>query len=201
MGLQRFAKFQELLRHGHYPRKMGFKTSAGEINVFANRMRLARSFGGIDLEGYSETTVLGYQGFLRVFLTHSALECFMRINFASTNIDNLGPSIEGFHPEAVHKEFIEKDKKGLLFNFLYEKVENRLKPKLSDFRDGKNTNVGYLSASIRHIFAHGHLTAHTAGINPRNIDTICTSVSVFLIDYMDNEFTKKIDGYCTKVAS
>lgn len=65
MGLQGFIKFHELLTEGHSPEMMGFGTQvcAGDINRFAARVRLARSFQGIKLDEYSSKTVSGYDAF------------------------------------------------------------------------------------------------------------------------------------------
>lgn len=104
-----------------------------------------------------------------------------------------------YNPEKVIQKFVEKDKKSLLYDFLYEKINKNLKPKLRDCRNYNSTNVPYISASIRHIFAHGHLCAHSNGVNPKNVYSICTSISDFLLTFMDAEFAKKIDEYYSKV--
>ena len=200
MGLQRFAKFQELLRTGHHPRAMGFTVRAGDINIFANRMRLARSFRGIQLDGYADDTVLGYNAFFQMLLTHSALECFLDLN-GLKSVDQIGDLLKPYGPEKVIQIFIEKDRDGRLFTFLHKRIEERLKPKLEACRNRTSTNVGYISASVRHIFAHGHLTANANRINPRNVYTICNVTSDFLLDFMDREFTKKIDAYCARVGT
>src|SRR6266508_5890712 len=192
MGLQRFAKFQELIRSGHYPRAMGFAVRVGDINIFANRIRLARSFRGIQLDGYTDNTVLGYNAFFQMLLTHSALECFLKLN-GLKSVGQLEDLLKPYKPEPVIETFIEKDRDGRLFTFLHDHVEERLKPKLEACRNRTSTNVGYILASIRHIFAHGHLTANANRINPRNVYTICKVTSDFLLDFMEREFAKKID--------
>jgi hypothetical protein len=198
MGLQRFAKFQELLRTGHYPRAMGFAVRAGDINIFANRMRLDRSFQGIQLDGYTDDTVLGYNAFFQMLLTHSALECFLDLN-GLKNVDQIDDLLKPYEPEKVIQVFIEKDKQGRFFTFLSERVNPKLKANLMTCRNRDSTNVGYISASVRHIFAHGHLTANANRINPRNVYTICIVTSDFLLSFMDSEFTKKIDAYCANI--
>ena len=200
MGLQRFATFQELRRSGHYPRAMGFAVRVGDINIFANRIRLARSFRGIQLDGYTDNTVLGYNAFFQMLLTHSALECFLKLN-GLKSVGQLEDLLKPYKPEPVIETFIEKDRDGRLFTFLHKRIEERLKPKLEACRNGTSTNVGHISASVRHIFAHGHLTANANRINPRNVYTICKVTSDFLLDFMDREFTKKIDAYCARVGT
>lgn len=162
-------------------------------------MRLAKNFKGINLEGYSQETNSGYNAFFLVFLTHSALERFVEIN--SLELDALDFLMAPYNPEKVIQKFVEKDKKGLLYNFIYERINKKLKVKLSDCRNYNSTNVAYICASIRHIFAHGHLCAHSNGVNPKNVYSICTSISDFLLTFMDAEFAKKIEEYCSKIYS
>ncbi len=199
MELQGFAKFHQLLKLDPNPSSIGFgsKVRAGDIIRFASRVRLAKNFTGINLEGYSQETNSGYNAFFLVFLTHSALERFVEIN--SLELDTLGSLMAPYNPEKVIQKFVEKDKKGLLYNFIYERINKKLKVKLSDCRNYNSTNVAYISASIRHIFAHGHLCAHSNGVNPKNVYYICTSISDFLLTFMDAEFAKKIDEYHSKV--
>jgi hypothetical protein len=108
---------------------------------------------------------------------------------------------QSYNPEKVIQEFVKKDKKDLFYNFLYKRVNNKLKLKLSDCRSYNSTNVAHISASIRHIFAHGHLCAHSNGINPKDVYSICISVSDFLLKFMDAEFAKKIEDYYNKVCT
>jgi hypothetical protein len=198
-GLQGFAKFCQLVRLNHNLESIGFssKVSVGDINRFNSRVKLARNFRGIDLEGYNPETISGYDGFFQVFLTHSALERFLKIN--SLNLHELETWIAPYHPEKVIQEFVDKDPAKLLYKFLYKHLDKeRQKTKLSDCRNFKNKNLAYISASIRHIFAHGHLCANSNKIKPENVNMICVLLSDFLIDFMDAEFTKKIEDYYAK---
>lgn len=196
MGLTTFKLYQELLKKAHYkPDKMGFKCEAGDINEFANRVRLVRSFRGLHLEGYRDDTVAGYNAFLLIFLTHSALERFREI-FGVESDTGLSPMLLPYQPKTVADEFVAGDPKRLLFDFMYERLDNkRLREHLSRIYDGDEDNIAHLSASIRHIFAHGHLTAHAHGINPRKVNNSCARLSNFIIDFMDAEFTKTVKEY------
>jgi hypothetical protein len=199
MELQGLAKFHQLLKLDPNPSSIGFgsKVRAGDIIRFASRVRLAKNFKGINLEGYSQETNYGYNAFFSVFLTHSALERFVEIN--TLDLDALDSLMAPYNPEKVIQKFVEKDKKGLLYDFLDDKINKKLKVKLNDCRNYKSTNVAYVSASIRHIFAHGHLCAHSNGVNPKNVHSICASISDFLLTFMDAEFAKKIDESYSKL--
>jgi len=197
MGLQRFAKYQELLRTGHCTPRMGFTGKAGDINIFSNRVRLAKAFQGIQLDSYSEPTTTGYNGFMRVFLVHSALECFLKLMYGKNQLDELNIVVPKYDADSVMQEFCTRDSKGLLYNFLHERVNPKLQTKLHDIREGRCSNTAYISASIRHIFAHGELTANANKINPKQVGKICFVLSDHLLAVMDGEFTRKIDEYCT----
>ena len=51
----------------------------------------------------------------------------MEINALGKKLDVLGPLMTEYHPETVIHEFANRDKKDILFKFLHEKVEYRLK--------------------------------------------------------------------------
>ena len=205
MGLERYARFQELRGQGHVPRQMGFKATTGEITVLSNRIRLARAFKGLILEGYSDKTVAGYSAFVQIVLTHSALECFMDVQGLTKRKGNpqwdlLTDLMAPHEPHHVVALFNSKDKKGKFFDYLHSHLDSdTLKTKFTSCREGNLPNIAYISASIRHIFAHGHLTANASGINPQYVNAICQSTSDFLIKFMDYEFSKVIDAYCTKI--
>src|SRR5262245_52699671 len=79
MGMQGCAIFIRLLKEGHSPEQMGLKATAGEFARWSSRVKLARNFRGLQVNEYSERTLLGYNAFFRVFLTHSALERYIAI--------------------------------------------------------------------------------------------------------------------------
>jgi hypothetical protein len=193
MGLSAFKAYQTLLKQGYHPPQMGFKCRAGDINQFAYRLRLARAFRGLNLEGYSEKTIEGYNGFFQIFLTHSSLERFLEIN--DYQINQLGTILEPYDPQIIIVEFRATDPKDRFYKFLYERINKRLKKKLERIYYGDETNIAYLSASIRHIFAHGHLTAHASGINPTRVCSFCNDLSDFMIEFMDAQFSKKIHDF------
>jgi hypothetical protein len=202
-GLQGFGKFQQLLKLDRDLTEIGFGASVkvGDITRFNSRVRLANNFVGINLKGYEEKTISGYNGFFQIFLTHSALERFLELNGMGSNLALLGPLMAPYQPEKVIYEFLEKDKSHRLYNFLHERVNPKLKDNLNDCLSLKNSNLAYISAAIRHIFAHGELCAYSNNVYPPDAYKICMSISSFLIDFMDAEFTKKIDGYYSQNAA
>jgi hypothetical protein len=90
------------------------------------------------------------------------------------------------------------DRAGKFYTFLHERVNSSLKVKLTKCRDGRSVNVGHVSAAIRHIFAHGHLTARSYGLSHKSTQRSCKLVSDFLLDFIDNHFDSVLDDYCTR---
>ena len=192
MGLRSFKAFQTLRRNRYHAGKiLGTAVKTGTVNRFASRMGVARAFRGIELEGIGEATTTGYNAFFQILLTHSALELFMEVyGLDKRNFDLLWPTMQAYEPETVIAIFRENDPDDKFYTFLCEKLNPRLADKLRHCIQGDELNVAYISASIRHIFAHGHLSANVNGVRPRRIGQICTAVSDFMLDYMDSEFGK-----------
>lgn len=194
MGLQDFARFNALYRKGHDPNRMGFHATAGDITRLSYRMKLARGFRGLDVEDYSADSIEGYNAFFRVFLTHSVLEQYLEVT--KHKLDDVESALAPFDPKVVIDCFFQNDPNDKLYKFLCSKLTNkRLKTNLMDCRVGKSVNVAYISASIRHIFAHGHLTANAKGINPKKIHVGCKTICDCLLNFIDHDFSKRIYEY------
>lgn len=86
------------------------------------------------------------------------------------------------------------DRKDLLYGFMHGRVNRPLQDRLRRCKSGESANVSYLSASIRHIFAHGDLSAGANGLRSSNLQPLCISVSDFLLNFIDVEFAKKVDA-------
>ena len=47
-------------------------------------------------------------------------------------------------------------------------------------------------AGIRHIYVHGHLTAHPNGCTSENVETICHAISDFLLSGIRDDFARRL---------
>jgi len=202
MGLTSFKTFCSLPQR-FKPQAIGFACDIGTINRLSARMGLAKSFQGIQLEGYSPATVRGYNALFRVFLTHSALECFCEVYGYSTSWPKMGqdltPVIALYDPAPVMQIFRERDNQDKLYGFLQKHLKGKsLLKDLKDCKDCTSENIIAVSAAIRHVFAHGLLTANANDMNPRAAHAIGTGVASFLFGVMDAEFTKTVEAYCKK---
>ena len=197
MSLTSFNTFQQLSRHSA-PKAMGFACGPGTINRLNARMSLARGFRGIQLEGYTAATTRGYNALFRVFLTHSALECFCEVCGLPTKWPEMGralePLVASSGPEEVMRRFREQDRGDRLFTFLCRHNRGQsLNADLVACKAGRSHNVVAVSAAIRHVFAHGVLTAHANGMSPRTTDEIGTAVAGFVFTLIDHEFTRRVE--------
>jgi hypothetical protein len=202
MGLTSFKTFCSLPQR-FKPQAIGFACDIGTINRFSARMGLVKSFQGIQLDGYKEATVRGYNALFRVFLTHSALECFCEVYGYSRGSSKMGqdlaPVIALYDPTPVIRVFRERDNQDKLYSFLQKHLTSKTLIKdLKGCKDCTSDNIVAVSAAMRHVFAHGVLTANANEMNPRAAHEIGTAVATFLFDVMDAEFTKTVEAYCAK---
>jgi hypothetical protein len=49
-----------------------------------------------------------------------------------------------------------------------------------------------LPASNRHIYVHGHLTAHPNGCTSENVEMICHAISDFLLNAIQEDFARRL---------
>jgi hypothetical protein len=193
MPNQGFAIFVRLLKKGHSSGQMNLKGTDGDVSRWNSRVKLARNFRGIQVESCTDRTLKGYNAFFQVFLTHSALERYLAIIGARD--DQIESILEPHDPERVVKDFFMLDKEGKLFEFLHKWVNPKLRARLTACRDGTCCNVCHLSAAVRHIFAHGHMTATSNEMNPTHVAAACGAISEFLLDFMEDDFTFRMGEF------
>lgn len=175
-------------------RPLGFKGSKFDFYRFANRFRLATSFRGMDLEGFSPETTNGYGALTRVFLTWSAFEGYTEL------ADDQAPpyrTLLAHHPRHHIKDLAKlcrmQDPENKLGAFLTEHAQSA--PQvifLTKFQEGMDLAVLTHAACIRHIFAHGRLTAHPNGLPAENMTTICNALSGFITDFIRSDFDRRV---------
>jgi hypothetical protein len=196
MGFKSFKTFQELLKRGYVPKRIGFPKdiSAGDINRLNTRVRIARDFDSIVIKDLGKDSTLGYEAFFRVFLAHAALERFAKV-IGYKDVYKIPEDILEPHGAKEVFETIQKcDAKRKLYDFIYERLEPKLQGNFAACYNGECKKTTYISAAIRHTFAHGHLSAQANGITPNNMSKICSALSIHLLEFMDHEFTIRIEA-------
>jgi hypothetical protein len=179
---------------GHVdPRQYGLKATNDDINRWAARYRAARAFGGVLLEGYSNSTSEGYSGFCKVFFVWSAFERFLPI--VGLEQVSSGRLFKNEDSESIGRRVLELDRNERLYGFIYDRCNNKNQEELQKWRSKELGNFTYLLSAVRHVFVHGHLTPHADGANPVKSAKICNIISDHVLDVMDNEFTRLIDSF------
>lgn len=179
---------------GDSTRPLGFKGSKFDFYRFANRFRLATSFRGMDLEGFTPETAMGYGALTRVFFSWSAFEGYTEL------ADDPAPpyrSLFAHHPRHHIRDLAkfcrEQDPQNLLGEFLKEYSQSGYQVAfLEKFRAGNDLAVLTHAACIRHIFAHGRLTAHPNGLPSENMSAICDALNRFITDFIRSDFQRRV---------
>jgi len=193
-ALPGFTRAREIVKGaGDKIQPFGFVGTKFDFYRFANRLRLATSFRRMELDGFTEETSLGYDSLTRVFFTWSAFEGYAEL------VRDLPPFriLFGQYPKRHIWELAAKcrelDPENKLGAFLVEHSQKQIHMDfLENFRNGNDFAVLTHAACIRHIFAHGRLTAHPNGLPAENLRGICNALSDFLIDFVRNDFSRRL---------
>ena len=172
---------------------LGFVGTKFDFYRFANRLRLAACFGGLHLKGFGDDTAAGYDALTQVFFTWSAFERY-------ADLANDRPpfrSLFAHHSRSKFRELASQcraqDPEHKLVDFL---ITQTLLPvhetHLRRYREGHDFSVLTLAACIRHIFAHGHLTANPYRLPAGNLVLICCLLNDFLLDFMRSDFLRRL---------
>lgn len=175
------------------PSQLGFVGSAGDLNRFWSRYRLAKSFQSISLDSYTAETTEGYSALFRVFLAYSAFE--QLLDCCGLNLPGVEPLLPPYKPseceEAIRKVEHYDSFLGVVMKHL-DRVAHRTQ--LENFLSGKPCNVLYVAAGIRHIFAHGKLTPNSGAGFTAPAQQISTILCEFLFHVMDGEFSGRLSA-------
>lgn len=196
--LTSYKEFHDLLRLGKTPSDLGFSNSisAGDIIRFASRYKAAKSFQGIILEGFTSETTHGYSGLFKLFLCWSTFEQFLEI--CGLKQKQTTDLFDAYNAAALCEEIKAFDKGTAFYSFILSKVDKYHKSEIEKLFANQPLNSSYLASGIRHIFAHGYLSPHANGSQPKNVVKICNLISDFLLNIIDLEFSKQISIYAVK---
>jgi zinc transporter ZupT len=76
------------------------------------------------------------------------------------------------------------------YDFVTPRVNEKHQSRVQEFANGTLTNPTYLASAVRHLFAHGHLTAHAGGTLTEHVDRVCEILFEFHLKVMDGEFSR-----------
>lgn len=173
-------------------RPLGLTGDKFEFYRFVNRYRMAVRFAGVKLEGFEQDTVDGYSALTRAFLTWSVFERY-------AELADLTPPFRGFLSHVPKIEFsklaqiIEShDPAWKLFDFLRAQATPANRASLDNFRKGERREVIFYASAIRHIYVHGHLTAHPNGCKSPEVAVIADALSQYLLDWIGADFRRRL---------
>ncbi len=149
---------------------------------------------GIKLDRYNNDTISGYDSLFKTFLAYSAFELFLELigQEQKTLLGLLTPH----DPAKQIKMVVTKDKGRHFYSFLHKHLDRpNAKKQLSNVYNGNSQNITYIASSIRHIFAHGHLSAHANKCQPVTVNEICDITFRFHMKVMDDEFSRIVSAY------
>lgn len=186
-----WAQVDALLGAYRAPSSFGFTGSAGDLNRFWSRYRLAKSFREIAVDHFVPDTVQGYSSLFRVFLVWSAFEHLMRIT--GNNLGTMAARLTPYDPDAFAAAIrATPDYHRFLSVVLAELDRKPYIDNLTAFLAGNPSNILAVPAAIRHIFAHGKLTPNSGTGNVGAANAISASSCEFLFRVMDGEFLQRL---------
>jgi hypothetical protein len=185
-------KFRRLIDAGKTASDFGFALPNEHTFRFCQRFRVSKSFEGVKLTGYSTSTVGGYSALFKILLTWSAFESFLKL--IDRRQDACGTLLAPYDPEGRIHRIRGIDHKEKFYLFLSGQVNPTHKQELVRYFNNRPFNITYLASAVRHIFAHGSLTAHPNHAQPATIKQISNVLCDFLLHVLDSEFTKHVDA-------
>lgn len=146
-----------------------------ELNRFAARFRLGKSYQGLSLADYPEASVSAYSSVLGVFLAYSALEqLYQAVGNPKSKIANEW----AIYDADVYKKLRRSTR---ILGFLQEKVTSKsLKNEIGKFIEGQDKNILPICQAVRHLVAHGVMTIHSRKVKPQTMENFCKQLTEVL---------------------
>src|SRR6266705_1441802 len=120
-----WSRWLELSGQGTTPQSLELPptTSKAALQTFASRFRVAKSFRGLTLEGYSDRTLEAYAALFRLFLTWSAFEQFMHV--LGCKQANIESRIRDYGPLALVDELRRIDPSMTFHKFVEPRLDRK----------------------------------------------------------------------------
>ncbi|NNC90611.1 MAG: hypothetical protein HKN82_19310 [Akkermansiaceae bacterium] len=169
-----------------------YKGSKFDFYRFANRFRMAVRFRGISLAEFGEETEAGYSALTRVFFVWSVFERYSELAGDPPPYRQLLSLVPRIKLAALADHIERHDPERRLFDFLYEQSLEQNRGFLDRYRDGDRRGVVFYAAAIRHIYVHGHLTAHPNKCAAGNVESICHHLADFILELIRDDFSRRL---------
>lgn len=166
------------------------------INRFVARYRLAKSFKGMEFEGYRDATVSAYNTIFQLFLSYSALDILFKGIKKNKHIAKYKKSI--YSIKVKDADLANRLKKNTAFmEMLIENIlDETTKIELQRFCDEpERINMMGIARGCRHLTAHGEMSAAgSTALNKKNAADL-KMLSDLVLAAADNAFTEFVDSF------
>jgi hypothetical protein len=185
-----WGRWSDLVRSGRGPSALGLDCSHADLNRFAARFRVARSFQSVGLVDYSAGTIAGYSGLFHVFLAWSAVDSYLRLMHLRQS--DCAPWSERYLPARLAASVRRLDRNDRFYSFVASKVRHDAKVQLAQYLSNRPFNQTYLASTVRHIFAHGDLTPSASNAEPTAVQSICRLVVRAHLRLLSDDFRARV---------
>ena len=170
---------------------LGYEGTKFHFYRFVNRYRLAVNFRGVVIDDYGQDTADTYGVIHKLFLMWSTFEMYCHL--CDKPYHKMFLSYPKHKTHTLAREYRELDSDGVLIDFLIRRSSVHGQDEfMSQFKDGNNLRVITIAACIRHIYAHGHLTAHPQGMTAESTSAICKLFTSFISNFIINDFQTRL---------
>ncbi len=163
------------------------------LATFAARFRLASTFAGVSLPGYSVGTVEGYSVFMRAFLIYSAVE-----KYAKLSGDSPETLLDTAAGTAVFNKCFDRELAWEGLHLIRTRTTGaRVRAELQLILDRKSTSVSAVLKAWRHAFVHGDLAPGASDQKPGVLDALARRAKATILPYallrLDEDLTQRVD--------
>lgn len=160
---------------------------------FANRYRMALCFRGVELDGFGAETQKGYGALTRIFLTWSVFERYTGLAGIHHPYSKFFHYVPKREVSLLAETIKRNDPERRLFKFLRQLLrDEQHRDSLDRFQAGDGWAVVYYASALRHMYVHGHLTAHAQGCTGEQVAMICDEISRRLLHWIQSDFGRRL---------
>lgn len=165
-----------------------------EFTTFFYRYAFAHGFQGMQVDGYSIRTLKGYNALFKVQLAYSAYDSMLISGKSVKHQVKLSSSPYSYSLQNKRLANSLRLNKVLL-NTLIKESNSTLSNRIKKFSEKRNDDVLPIAAAIRHLVAHGKITATSVDLllvrNWKQVEILSIVILEF-VDGLFSDYTKRV---------